>query len=137
MSLIKEFKAFLFKGDIINLATAVIVGGAFGKIVSSFTNDIIMPPIGLLLGGVDFKDLKLILKEAVDASEGIDAIAEVAINYGSFIQTIIDFTIIGFCIFIVLKAYEKTKKKEVPAPAVPKGPSQEDLLAEIRDLLKK
>ncbi len=137
MSLIKDFKAFLFKGDIINLATAVIVGGAFGKIVSSFTNDIIMPPIGLLLGGVDFRDLKLTLKEAVDASEGVEAIAEVAINYGVFIQTVIDFTIIGFCIFIVLKAYEKTKKKEIPAPAAPKGPSQEELLAEIRDLLKK
>ena len=126
------------KGDIVNLATAVIVGGAFGKIVASFTNDVIMPPIGLLLGKVDFKDLKFIIQKAVPASDGVGAIQEVAINYGMFVQTIFDFVIIGFCIFMVLKAYEKAKKKEVPAPAseAPKVPTQEELLAEIRDLLK-
>lgn len=140
MSLLKDFKSFLMKGDIVNLATAVIVGGAFGKIVTSFTNDVLMPPIGLLLGKVDFKNLKLVLQEGIPATETAPEVAEVAINYGAFIQTTFDFVIIGFCIFMVLKAYEKSqKKKEVaaPAPAAPKGPSQEELLAEIRDLLKK
>lgn len=136
MGLLKEFKGFLFKGDIVNLSTAVIVGGAFGKIVTSFTNDVLMPPIGLLLGGVNFTDLKLTLKEAVEATETAAAIPAVTVNYGSFVQTILDFVIIGFCIFMVLKGYEKTKKKEEPAPAKPAGPTQEQLLAEIRDLLK-
>ncbi|WP_435135925.1 large-conductance mechanosensitive channel protein MscL [Formosa sp. A9] len=136
MAFFKDFKAFLMKGDIINLATAVIVGGAFGKIVTSFTNDILMPPIGMLLGDVNFTDLKLVLKEATTNAAG-EAIPAVTINYGSFIQVIIDFIIIGFCIFMVLKAYEKTKKKEEEAPAPPAGPTQEELLAEIRDLLKK
>ncbi|MDP2058263.1 MAG: large-conductance mechanosensitive channel protein MscL [Flavobacteriaceae bacterium] len=131
MGFLKDFKSFLLKGDIINLATAVIVGGAFGKIVASFTNDVLMPPIGILLGGVNFTELKLTLKEAVGD------VAAVSINYGSFIQTVIDFVIIGFCIFMVLKAYERSRKKEAPAPAAPKGPTQEELLAEIRDLLKK
>lgn len=138
MSLLKDFKSFLLKGDIVNLATAVIIAGAFGKIVSSFTTDIIMPPIGLLLGGVDFADLKYILQEAVPAlEEGVSGIAEIAVYYGKFIKTIIDFVIIGFFIFVILKAYEKSKKKEEEVPAAPKGPSAEDLLMEIRDLLKK
>ena len=137
MSFIKDFKAFLLKGDIVNLATAVIVGGAFGKIVTSFTNDILMPPIGLALGGADFTELKYVLKEEVLSAAGEIAEPAVTINYGNFVQMVINFVIIGFCIFMVLKAYEKTKKKEEPKPAAPKGPSQEELLAEIRDLLKK
>lgn len=136
MSLLKDFKSFLFKGDIINLATAVIVGGAFGKIVTSFTKDILMPPIGLLLGDVNFTDLKYVLKEAATNAAGAEVPA-VSINYGNFIQIIIDFIIIGFCIFMVLKAYESSKKKEVAATAAPAGPTQEELLSEIRDLLKK
>lgn len=136
MGFFKDFKSFLMKGDIVSLATAVIVGGAFGKIVTSFTKDVLMPPIGLLLNGVDFKELKLQLTEASINAAG-EAVPGVTINYGSFIQTIIDFVIIGFCIFMVLKAYEKTQKKEEAAPAAPKGPTQEELLAEIRDLLKK
>ncbi|MDO5608222.1 MAG: large-conductance mechanosensitive channel protein MscL [Capnocytophaga sp.] len=135
MGFFKDFKSFLLKGDIVNLATAVIVGGAFGKIVTSFTNDVLMPPIGVLLGGVDFTDLKLKIKDAV-VEGGQVASEAVTINYGSFIQTVIDFVIIGFCIFVVLKAYEKVQKKEEEAPA-PAGPTQEELLAEIRDLLKK
>ena len=136
MGFFQDFKSFLLKGDIINLATAVIVGGAFGKIVTSITNDILMPPIGLLLGGVNFDDLKVILKDAV--LEGDTVVSEaVSINYGSFTQTIIDFVIIGFCIFMVLKAYEKTKKKKEEAPAAPAAPTTEDLLAEIRDELKR
>lgn len=141
MGFVSDFKAFLMKGEIVNLATAVIVGGAFGKIVTSFTNDVLMPPIGLLLGKVDFKNLKIVLQDAVPAvvengTEKVPAVAEVSLNYGAFIQTVFDFVIIGFCIFIVLKAYEKTKKKEESAPAPPAGPTQEELLAEIRDLLK-
>lgn len=130
MGFLKDFKSFLLKGDIINLATAVIVGGAFGKIVASFTNDVLMPPVGMLLGNVNFTELKFTLKEAVDET------AAVTINYGSFLQTVIDFVIIGFCIFMVLKAYEKSQKKKESAPAAPKEPTQEELLAEIRDLLK-
>ena len=116
MGFFTDFKAFLMKGEIVNLATAVIVGGAFGKIVTSFTNDVLMPPIGLLLGKVDFKNLKLVLQDGVPAvvENGVQkskAIAEVSLNYGAFIQTIFDFVIIGFCIFIVLKAYEKAQQK--------------------------
>jgi len=142
MGFVSDFKAFLMKGEIVNLATAVIVGGAFGKIVTSFTNDVLMPPIGILLGKVDFKNLKLVLQDGVPAvlengTEKVPAVAEVAINYGAFIQTILDFVIIGFCIFMVLKAYEKTKKPAVEEPAAPAGPTQEELLTQIRDLLKK
>lgn len=132
MSLIKDFKSFLFKGDIVNLSTAVIVGGAFGKVVTSFTNDVLMPPIGLLLGNVNFTDLKITLKEAIGENPAV------TVNYGNFVQMVLDFVIIGACIFLVLKAYEATQKKnkaEEPAPA-PAGPTQEELLAEIRDLLK-
>ncbi|MEL4307134.1 large-conductance mechanosensitive channel protein MscL [Joostella sp. CR20] len=136
MGFFKDFKSFLLKGDIVNLATAVIVGGAFGKIVTSFTKDILMPPIGMLLGGVKFEELKYVLKDAV--VEGDKVVTEaVSINYGLFIQTIMDFVIIGFCIFMILKAYENSKKKEEEAPAAPAGPTTEELLAEIRDELKK
>jgi large conductance mechanosensitive channel len=142
MGFISDFKAFLMKGEIVNLATAVIVGGAFGKIVTSFTNDVLMPPIGLLLGKVDFKNLKVVLQDGIPAvmengTEKAPAVAEIAVNYGSFIQTIFDFVIIGFCIFMVLKAYEKSKKKEEAVVATPAGPTQEELLTQIRDLLKK
>lgn len=143
MGFISDFKAFLMKGEIVTLATAVIVGGAFGKIVTSFTNDVLMPPIGMLLGKVDFSDLKIVLQEGIPAviSNGTEvspAVTEVAITYGAFIQTILDFVIIGFCIFMVLKAYERTMKKEAEAPAAPVGPTtQEQLLMEIRDELKK
>lgn len=136
MGFFKDFKSFLLKGDIVNLATAVIVGGAFGKIVTSFTKDVLMPPIGMLLGGVKFTELKYVLKEAVVNGEEVVSEA-VTINYGIFIQTIMDFIIIGFCIFMILKAYEKSKKKEEEAPAAPAGPTQEELLAEIRDELKR
>ena len=142
MGFISDFKAFLMKGEIVTLATAVIIGGAFGKIVTSFTNDVLMPPIGVLLGGVDFTDLKLVLQDGIPAFmngevEASPAVAEVAMFYGSFIQTVLDFVIIGFCIFMVLKAYERTKKKEIAAPAAPAAPTtQEKLLMEIRDELK-
>ena len=131
MGIIKEFKEFAMKGNVIDLAVAVIIGGAFGKIVSSLVADVIMPPIGLLLGGVDFTDLKLMLKEG---TEGIDP---VTLNYGVFLQNVVDFLIIAFTIFLVVKAYQRTQKKEEAAPAPPPAPSNEEkLLAEIRDLLK-
>lgn len=134
--MIKEFKEFIMKGNVLDLAVAVIIGAAFGGIVTSFTNDILMPPIGLLLGGVDFSDLAITLQEAVPATATAEAIPAVQIKYGQFINVIIDFLITAFAIFLVVKAYNATQKPaEAPAPA---GPSNEEvLLAEIRDLLKK
>ncbi|MEL6191231.1 MAG: large-conductance mechanosensitive channel protein MscL [Bacteroidota bacterium] len=130
--MIKEFREFIMKGNILDLAVAVIIGGAFGKIVSSFVSDIIMPPIGLLLGGVNFTDLKMVLK----AAEG--DVEAVTLNYGAFVQNVVDFLIVGFVIFMVIKAYNNMQKKEEEAPAAPPEPSNEEkLLAEIRDLLKK
>mgnify|MGYP000894048603 CR=1 FL=1 len=130
MGILKEFKDFAMKGNVIDLATAVIIGGAFGKIVSSMVSDILMPPIGLLLGNVDFKDLKFVMKDAVGE------VPAVTLNYGMFIQNVIDFLIIAFCVFIVVKVYQKAnrKKEEKPAPAEPS--KEEQLLTEIRDLLK-
>jgi len=131
MGLVKEFKDFAMKGNVVDLAVAVIIGAAFGKIVSSFVNDILMPPLGVLLGGLDFKDLKYIMVEAIDKK------AAVTINYGMFIQTVIDFLIIAFAIFMMIKAMTMAKKKEVEAPSAPPAiPANEVLLAEIRDLLK-
>ncbi|WP_113924877.1 large-conductance mechanosensitive channel protein MscL [Cognataquiflexum aquatile] len=132
MSLIKEFKEFAMKGNVVDLAVAVIIGGAFGKIVSSFVNDIVMPPIGVLLGGVDFKDLSIIIKEA----EG--ELPAVVLSYGNFIQNVVDFLIIAFVIFMAIKGMNSFKKKEVeaPAPPPPAPPKSEVLLEEIRDLLK-
>ena len=142
MKLIKEFKEFIMKGNVLDLAVAVIIAGAFKAIVTSFVNDVLMPPIGLLLGGVDFSDLKVILKEGSEAVMNGDqvvtpAITEVVIGYGVFINTVIDFLIIGFAIFMIVKAYNKTKKKKEEAPAAPPAPSKEEvLLTEIRDILK-
>jgi len=123
-----KLKIFLLQGNILELAVAVLVAGAFGLIIGSFTNDIIMPPIGLLLGDVDFASLEYVLKPA----EGDNP--AVTIGYGKFINTIINFLIIGIVLFFVKEAYDR---QNPPAPAAPAGPSQEDLLAEIRDLLKK
>lgn len=142
MGLFKEFKEFIMKGNVLDLAVAVIIGGAFGKVVTSLVNDIIMPPIGLILGKVDFKQLKLVIqggKEAVmnGAQVVSPAVSEVSLNYGMFVQNIIDFVLIGFCIFIVLKAYQKVTRKKEEAPAAPPEPTNEEkLLAEIRDILK-
>lgn len=133
----KEFKAFIMRGNVLELAVAVIVAGAFGAIVTSFTNDIVLPPIGMLLGGVDFSDLSFQLA-AAEAGQNGEIIKEaVTVNYGNFIQQIINFLIIAFAIFMILKAAEATKKKEEAAPAAPAGPTTEELLGQIRDLLKK
>lgn len=136
MGMVKEFKEFAIKGNVIDLAVAVIIGGAFGKIVASFVNDIVMPPIGVLLGGVDFKDLVYVLKAGY-TEEGVD-IPAVVLSYGNFIQNIVDFVIIAFVIFLAIRAINSTKKKEEAAPAAPIAPPKSEvLLEEIRDLLKK
>ena len=132
---INEFKAFALKGNVMDMAVGVIIGGAFGKIVSSLVDDIIMPPIGYLIGGVNFTELKYTLP-ALNV-EGVE-LAPATINYGNFIQTALDFLIVAFCIFMLLKGVMKLakKKEEEAAPAAPAGPTQEELLGEIRDLLK-
>ena len=129
--MLNDLKSFIFKGNILDLAIGVIVAGAFGSIISSFTADIIMPPLGLLIGGVDFGDLKLVLK----AAEG-DA-PEVAINYGKWINTIINFLILSVILYYVMQVYKKINPPAPEAPAAPAGPTQEELLTQIRDLLKK
>ena len=134
---LEEFKAFAVKGNAVDMAVGVIIGGAFGKIVSSIVDDIIMPPIGWLIGGVNFSDLKITLP-AEKIADDIQMQAA-TINYGNFIQTLIDFLIIAFCVFLLVKGINKlTKKEEKPAePAAPPAPSNEEkLLTEIRDLLK-
>ena len=139
---LQDFKAFAVKGNVVDMAVGVIIGGAFGKIVSSVVNDIIMPPIGWLIGGVNFKDLKIELpvNPLMAVEEGVE-VAPVTINYGNFLQTSLDFLIIAFCIFLMVKGITKlTKKKEepksaAPAPA-PEPSAEEKLLTEIRDLLK-
>ena len=131
MSMMKEFKAFAMRGNVVDMAVGIVIGGAFGKIVSSFVADVLMPPIGLMMGGVDFSGASVQLQAA---SEGVD---EVLLNYGSFIQTVVDFIIIAFAIFMVVRAMNSMKKKEEEAPAAPPKPSEEVvLLQEIRDALK-
>lgn len=138
---IQEFKDFAMKGNVVDMAVGVIIGGAFGKIVTSVVSNILMPPIGVLLGNVDFTELKITLKEAV--MEGENVVSEaVTLNYGQFIQDVVDFIIIAFCIFLMIKGVTKltTKKEEPkaeePAPA-PEPSAEEKLLTEIRDLLAK
>ncbi len=133
MSLVKEFKDFAMRGNVVDMAVGIIIGAAFGKIVSSLVKDVIMPPIGVMVGGVDFSDLSVVLVEAAG-----DA-AAVTMNYGMFLQTVFDFIIVAFAIFMAIKAMNKMKQKQAEAPpAPPPGPSNEEkLLAEIRDLLKK
>ena len=138
---LQEFKAFAVKGNAIDMAVGVIIGGAFGKIVTSIVNDLIMPPIGWLIGGVDFKDLSVKLPvNPLSVEEGVEAVP-VTINYGNFLQTTFDFLIIAFCVFMLLRLVMKlSKKKEEKAPAAPPAPpapsKEEVLLTEIRDLLK-
>jgi len=137
MSLLKEFKQFAMKGNVVDLAVGIIIGAAFGKIVSSIVNDVIMPPIGAVVGGVDFTDLKVIIK-AASVDDAGNAISAVTLNYGNFIQTTIDFMIIAFAVFMIIKAMNRMQKKEEAAPSSPPKPSNEEvLLTEIRDLLKK
>ncbi|MCP5382790.1 MAG: large-conductance mechanosensitive channel protein MscL [Kordiimonadaceae bacterium] len=130
--MMSEFRDFAVRGNVVDMAVGIIIGGAFGKIVSSLVNDIILPPIGLLLGGVDFSDLSIELKAAAGD------VAAVSLNYGAFIQSVVDFTIIAFAIFIMIKWMNSLKKEEEAAPEAPAEPPKEQLLLEeIRDLLKK
>ena len=127
--MLKEFKAFAMRGNVVDMAVGIIIGAAFGKIVSSFVNDVIMPPIGMLLGGMDFSNLAIALGEGEGAA---------TINYGVFINTVLDFLIVAIAIFMVIKAMNSMKKKEEEKPAEPPKPSkEEELLTEIRDLLAK
>lgn len=138
MKLVDEFKTFALKGNVVDMAVGIIIGGAFGKIVSSLVSDVIMPPIGLLVGGVNFTELSIVMKEAVGD------VPAVTLNYGNFIQVVFDFLIVAFAIFMMVKGMNSLKKREddkataPPAPPAPPAPSKEELLlTEIRDLLKK
>lgn len=138
MGLLKEFKTFINQGNVVDLAVGVVIGAAFGKIVSSFVDDIISPLIGLMVGETNFGSLKYVMKEAVIGSDGKETAAAVSLNYGSFMEAILDFLIVAAAIFMVVKAMNNMKKKEAEAPAAPAPkPAQEVLLTEIRDLLKK
>ena len=142
MGFLKEFKEFAVKGNVMDMAVGVIIGGAFGKIVTSLVNDVIMPPIGLVVGGVDFTDMKLTLKQQVLDAAGEVLTPAVTWNYGAFIQQVVDFSILAFCVFLMVKIMNTiNKKKEEPKPAPAPAPepepsAEEKLLTEIRDLLK-
>ena len=133
MKLVDEFKAFAMKGNVVDMAVGIIIGAAFGKIVSSMVSDIIMPPLGLLIGGVNFTDLKLVMKAATATSPAVTW------NFGNFLQVTFDFLIVAFAVFLVIKAINTARKKEIEtsAPPAPAPTEQEAILAEIRDLLKK
>lgn len=133
----KEFKNFIMTGNVIDLAVAVILAGAVGLVVNGFVNDIMMPVVGHFSGGMDFSDLKIVLSEAVVAVDGSVSKPENAIRYGAWINALINLVTVGFVLFMIVKAYNKTKKPKEETPAAPAGPTQEELLAEIRDLLKK
>jgi large conductance mechanosensitive channel len=134
MKLVDEFKSFALKGNVVDMAVGIIIGAAFGKIVSSVVSDIIMPPLGLLIGGVNFTDLKVILKAATETKPAVTW------NYGNFLQVTFDFLIVAFAVFMLIKAMNAAKKKDEDASATPPvtvGPTREEILADIRDLLKK
>ena len=137
---LEEFKAFAMRGNVIDMAIGVVIGGAFGKITTSIVNDIIMPLVSMITGGVDFSAWKVVLKEAVLAADGTVATPEVAVNFGNTIAVIVDFIIVAFAIFCMIKAMNKLHKKKEEAPAAPPAPpepsAEEKLLTEIRDLLK-
>lgn len=143
MSFFKEFKEFAVTGNLVDLAVAVVMGGAFGKVVSAFIDGMVMPAIGMLTGGVDFNEMKLILKQGVAAGKGpdgsaIEAVPEVAIKYGSFVTVVVEFLVVAFVVFLVIKALNNLKRKKAEEPAAPAPPSSTDsLLMEIRDALKK
>ncbi len=135
MGMLKEFKDFAMKGNLVDIAVGFVMGAAFKSVVTSFTGGIVSPLVGLIFKS-DFKDLKYIAKEGT-LNEAGEMVGEVAVLYGDFLTNVIDFIIVAFVMFMIVKGVNKTKKKEEPAPEAPKGPSQEDLLAEIRDLLSK
>lgn len=131
MKIIQEFKSFAMKGNVVDMAVGIIIGAAFGKIVSSMVNDIIMPPLGLLIGGVNFTDLKFVMKAATETNPAV------TLNYGNFLQVIFDFMIVAFAVFMVIKAINAAKQKQEATPPDPPAPSKEEiLLTEIRDILR-
>lgn len=139
MGFLSEFREFAVKGNVMDMAVGVIIGGAFGKIVASVVADVIMPPVGLLTGGVNFTDIKIRMKDAVVDPAGKILAQPVTVNIGNFLQTMVDFAIIAFAVFLLVKAVNALKKKageDAPPPAPPEPPRQEALLAEIRDILK-
>ena len=135
-----EFKTFAMRGNVVDLSVGVVMGGAFGKITTSVVNDIIMPAVSMLTGGVSFTDWKLVLKDAIYNADGTEAVAEIAINYGNLISTVVDFVIIAFAVFCMVKAingmHKKKEEEPAPPPAEPEPSAEEKLLTEIRDLLK-
>ena len=135
MSMIKEFKEFAMRGNVVDMAVGVVIGGAFGSITTSLVKDVMMPPLGLAMSGINFADLKLTMSDAVLDAAGAIVTPAVTINYGAFINTVIDFTIVAFALFIVIKAMNKLKKKEAAAPTPAATPADVVLLTEIRDLL--
>lgn len=136
--MLKEFKAFISKGNVLDLAVGLIMATYFGAIVKSMVDDLLMPIVGNLIGGIDFKEMKYVISEAVMDAEGVETAAEVSINYGMFINNVITFIIVAFSVFMIVKGYNKMKKKEEEAPAAAPGPTKDqELLTEIRDLLKK
>ncbi|MFT0714085.1 large-conductance mechanosensitive channel protein MscL [Flagellimonas lutimaris] len=135
MGFLKEFKEFAMKGNLVDIAVGFVMGAAFKEVVSSFTGGIVSPLIGLLFNA-DFNDLKYVITEGTPNDAG-EIVGEIAVMYGAFLTNVIDFIIVAFVMFLIVKGVNKLKKKEEPAPEPPKGPSQEELLAEIRDLLKK
>ncbi len=138
MSMLKEFREFAMRGNVVDLAVGVIIGGAFGKITASLVNDVLMPPLGMLLGGIDFKDKAVVLKQAVVDAAGAEVAPAVLLRYGALVNAAIDFVIVAFALFVVIKAMNTLKKKEAAAPAAPAAPPADVvLLTEIRDLLKK
>jgi len=131
MSMLQEFKAFAVRGNVVDMAVGIIIGAAFGKVVSSFVNNMIMPPLGLMIGGVDFADLEVVLREAVGE------LPAVTLGYGLFIQSVVDFLIIALAVFVAVRVMNNLKRKEAVAPSAPPTPGKEEvLLTEIRDLLK-
>ncbi|GGK61883.1 large-conductance mechanosensitive channel protein MscL [Rufibacter glacialis] len=135
MSVTKEFKEFAMRGNVVDLAVGIVIGAAFGKIVTSFVEDILMPPLGLLVGGVDFKDLKLMLRQGVMGADG--KLTDVTLNYGNFIQSLVDFIIIAIAIFMVVKLMNTLKRKKAASPDIPPAPTKEEvLLTEIRDAIR-
>ena len=131
MSMLQEFKAFAVRGNVVDMAVGIIIGAAFGKIVSSAVADIVMPPLGVMIGGVDFSDLAITLKDATATAPAV------VLGYGKFIQALLDFTIVALAVFLLVKGINTLKRKEAEAPSAPPTPSKEELLlAEIRDLLK-
>lgn len=137
MSFRTELKEFLMRGNVVDMAVGIVIGGAFGKIVTSFVNDILMPPISLLFGQSNFTDLKVVLKQAVIDAAGTEKVPAITWNYGAFIQAVVDFLIVGTAIFMVIKAMNSMKRKKEEEPAAAPEPTKEEiLLTEIRDLLK-